>query len=56
MFEGADVDLSRPMVSTCGSGITAAVVSFAAHLLNNQVPLYDVRIAMAVLVVAISNL
>lgn len=32
-----------PMVSTCGSGITACVVALAAHLLNHQVPVYDVR-------------
>lgn len=28
-FEGAGVDLSRPAITTCGSGITAAVLSLA---------------------------
>ena len=41
-FQLAGVDLSNPMVSTCGSGITAAVVTLAAHLLHSEVPLYDV--------------
>ena len=41
-FDGAGIDLSKPMVTTCGSGITAAVVLFAAHLLGKQdVKLYD---------------
>lgn len=43
VFEGAGVDIASPMVSTCGSGITAAVVTLAANqLLSNQVPVYDV--------------
>ncbi len=41
-FGDAGVDLSAPMVSTCGSGVTAAIVTLAAHLLNKEVPLYDV--------------
>jgi thiosulfate/3-mercaptopyruvate sulfurtransferase len=41
-FDKGGVDLSRPMVTTCGSGITAAVVAFGAHLLGKQdVSLYD---------------
>ena len=41
-FEAAGVDLSRPMVTTCGSGITAAVLLFGAHLLGKEdVRLYD---------------
>ena len=41
-FEAAGVDLSRPMVTTCGSGVTAAVVSFAAALLGREdLALYD---------------
>jgi thiosulfate/3-mercaptopyruvate sulfurtransferase len=41
-FEAAGVDLARPMVTTCGSGITAAVVAFGAHLLGkSDVALYD---------------
>lgn len=41
-FEEAGVDLSKPMVTTCGSGITAAVLLFGAHLLGkDDVRLYD---------------
>lgn len=42
VFDEAGVDLTRPMVTTCGSGITAAVLSFGAHLLGkHDVTLYD---------------
>lgn len=41
-FEEAGVDLAKPMVTTCGSGVTAAVLTFGAHLLGKQdVKLYD---------------
>lgn len=41
-FDAAGVDLDRPMVTTCGSGVTAAVVQFGAHLLGKKdVRLYD---------------
>jgi thiosulfate/3-mercaptopyruvate sulfurtransferase len=41
-FEAAGVDLSKPMVTTCGSGVTAAVLLFGAHLLGKEdVRLYD---------------
>ena len=41
-FEQAGVDLSKPMVTTCGSGVTAAVLLFGAHLLGKEdVKLYD---------------
>lgn len=36
-----DIDLARPAVATCGSGITAAVPVFAAHLLGYPMSLYD---------------
>jgi thiosulfate/3-mercaptopyruvate sulfurtransferase len=35
-FAGAGVDLGKPMVATCGSGITACVLLFAAHLLGKE--------------------
>ncbi len=42
VFADAGVDLSRPLVTTCGSGITAAVLAFAAHLIGkDDVSLYD---------------
>jgi thiosulfate/3-mercaptopyruvate sulfurtransferase len=41
-FDAAGVDLSKPMVTTCGSGVTAAVLLFGAHLLGKEdVRLYD---------------
>lgn len=41
-FYGAGVELDKPMVTTCGSGVTAAVLLFGAHLLGkNDVKLYD---------------
>jgi len=41
VFEGAGIDLSKPLVTTCGSGITASVLLFGAHLLGNEAALYD---------------
>lgn len=42
VFDAAGVDLSRPMVTTCGSGVTAATILFAAGLLGKEdVKLYD---------------
>ena len=41
-FDRAGVDLSKPMVTSCGSGVTAAVLLFGAHLLGkDDVRLYD---------------
>jgi thiosulfate/3-mercaptopyruvate sulfurtransferase len=41
-FAEAGVDLNRPMVTTCGSGMTAAIVLFGARLLGKKdVALYD---------------
>lgn len=42
IFDGAGVDLDKPVVTTCGSGMTAAVVSFAAALAGGEkLALYD---------------
>jgi thiosulfate/3-mercaptopyruvate sulfurtransferase len=41
-FASAGVDLARPVVTTCGSGVTASVVLFAMHLLGKEdFALYD---------------
>jgi thiosulfate/3-mercaptopyruvate sulfurtransferase len=41
-FEQAGVDPDRPMVTTCGSGVTATALIFGAHLLGkDQARLYD---------------
>ena len=42
VFSDAGVDLAKPIVTTCGSGMTAAVVSFAAALAGaEKTALYD---------------
>jgi thiosulfate/3-mercaptopyruvate sulfurtransferase len=42
LFAEAKVDLDRPIVATCGSGVTACVILFAAHLLGkSDTKLYD---------------
>jgi thiosulfate/3-mercaptopyruvate sulfurtransferase len=40
-FADRGIDLDRPMVATCGSGITAAALVFGAHLLGHDAALYD---------------
>ncbi|MBI1403502.1 MAG: 3-mercaptopyruvate sulfurtransferase [Porphyrobacter sp.] len=41
-FAAAGVDLSRPVTTTCGSGVTASVLLFALHLLGkHDTALYD---------------
>ena len=42
VFTEAGVDLDQPLVTTCGSGVTAAVLTFAlAAIGKNDVALYD---------------
>ncbi len=40
-FAAAGVDLDRPLAMTCGSGITASVLAFGAHLLGREAAVYD---------------
>lgn len=41
-FDDAGIDLAKPTVVTCGSGITSGVVAFGAALLgHNKVAIYD---------------
>ena len=41
-FAEAGVDPAKPLVTTCGSGVTAAVVAFAAALIGREdIALYD---------------
>ena len=41
-FEGAGLDPARPFIASCGSGVTATSLIFAAHLLQNDSgALYD---------------
>jgi thiosulfate/3-mercaptopyruvate sulfurtransferase len=37
----AGIDLDAQMVATCGSGVTAAVLAFGAHLLGREMAIYD---------------
>ena len=41
-FVAAGVDLARPVITSCGSGLTACVLAFALHLIGKEdVALYD---------------
>ena len=41
-FERAGIDLAKPVVTTCGSGVTAAVLALALHEIGHKdVALYD---------------
>lgn len=42
LFEDAGVDPARPLITTCGSGVTASVLLFAAHVAGmDDLRLYD---------------
>ncbi len=42
VFETADVDLSKPIITTCGSGVTAAILFLALERIGlSQIALYD---------------
>jgi len=42
VFEAAGVDLSKPAITTCGSGVTAAILALALHRLGkSDYSLYD---------------
>ena len=41
LFEAEGIEVERPVITTCGSGITAAVPAFALHLLGHRAALYD---------------
>lgn len=40
-LEDEGVEVERPVIATCGSGISAAVIVFALHLLGHPAALYD---------------
>jgi thiosulfate/3-mercaptopyruvate sulfurtransferase len=42
LFEAAGVDLEKPVVATCGSGVTSCALAFALHLTGkDDVAIYD---------------
>lgn len=41
-FESAGLDFSKPVIASCGSGVTAAALTFGLHLVGkNDVAIYD---------------
>lgn len=40
-LEDEGIEVERPVIATCGSGISAAVVVFALHMLGHPAALYD---------------
>jgi thiosulfate/3-mercaptopyruvate sulfurtransferase len=40
-FESAGIDLGRPIVASCGSGVTACALVHALHLLGHEAAVYD---------------
>jgi thiosulfate/3-mercaptopyruvate sulfurtransferase len=41
-FDAAGIDLSQPVIGTCGSGVTSAVLAFAATLIGHpKMAIYD---------------
>jgi thiosulfate/3-mercaptopyruvate sulfurtransferase len=41
LFTGAGVALDRPIVTSCGSGVTACALAFALHLIGREAAVYD---------------
>ena len=41
LFAQAGIDVDKPIVATCGSGITGSVLAFGLHLLGHDAALYD---------------
>ncbi len=41
-FKAAGIDLTKPVVASCGSGVTAAILAFGLHLIGHEdVAVYD---------------
>ncbi len=42
LYAAAGIDVARPVVTTCGSGVTACMLAFGLHLLGaDGVAVYD---------------
>ena len=42
-FQSGGVDLTKPVVLTCGGAMVAPLVTFALSLSGSTAPVYDVR-------------
>ncbi|WP_395541296.1 3-mercaptopyruvate sulfurtransferase [Neotabrizicola sp. sgz301269] len=40
-FSSAGIDPSRPIIASCGSGVTAAALAFGLHLIGAEASVYD---------------
>ena len=41
-FQAAGIDLTRPVATSCGSGVTAAILALGLHLIGHEdVAVYD---------------
>jgi thiosulfate/3-mercaptopyruvate sulfurtransferase len=41
VFDDAGIDRTQPIVTSCGSGVTACVAAFALHLIGTEAAVYD---------------
>jgi thiosulfate/3-mercaptopyruvate sulfurtransferase len=42
LYEGAGIDPKKPVVTSCGSGLTACALAFGLHLIGHRdVAVYD---------------
>lgn len=41
LFASRHIDMDRPIITSCGSGVTAAILSFALHSFGKESKLYD---------------
>ena len=41
LFTGAGIDLNAPVVTTCGSGVTASLLALGLHLIGRDAAVYD---------------
>ena len=52
-FSHAGVDLNKPIIATCGSGVTACWIAFAASLLGKDIPVYDVSLIITCIILLV---
>ena len=48
VFAEVGIDISKPTIMSCGSGVTACALAFAAYTAGQeQVPVFDVSVYMS---------